>query len=168
MQAALRAAFAGFNMSNITPVLRKPKDLTLGLIFLGIAIGVGVYSAEYELGTARQMGPGFMPLMLALLLGFFGAVLLVGSFFGDYEPAEPIGIQPAILVLGAVALFGFLIRPAGLILSVVALVVVAGFAYRPRKVLPLASFAICLAAACVFLFPWMLGQQIPVIGSWFK
>lgn len=155
-------------MPTAASVLRKPKDLALGLVFLGIAIGVGLYSREYEFGTSRQMGPGFMPLLLALLLGFFSVVLIVGSFFGEHEPAEPLGIRPAILVLSAATVFGFLVRPAGLALSIVALVIIAGFAHRPRKVVPLVLYAICLAAACVLLFPWMLGQQIPIIGSWFK
>jgi hypothetical protein len=147
-------------------LLRKPKDFFLGLIFLGIAIGVVAYSREYDLGTARQMGPGYLPLVLGLLLGCFGALLTVGSFFGEHEPAEALGMRPSILILGAAALFGLLIRPTGLIVSILVLVVVSGLAYRSRKAVPLALYAIGLAAGCVIVFPWMLGQQIPVLGSW--
>ena len=148
-------------------LVRKPKDFFLGLIFLGIAIGVVAYSREYDLGTARQMGPGYLPLVLGLLLGCFGAFLTAGSFFGEHEPADPLAIRPSILILGAAGLFGVLIRPAGLIVSILMLVVISGLAYRSRKAVPLALYAIGLAAGCVIVFPWMLGQQIPVLGNWF-
>jgi hypothetical protein len=154
-------------MQPASHVLRKPKDLILGLIFLGIAAGVLIYARQYDMGTTRQMGPGYLPTALGLLLGGFGALLVGTSFFGELEPAEPPGIRASLFVLTGVALFGLLIRPAGLIVSILVLVVVAGLAYRSRKPLPLLIYAACLAAACVIVFPWMLGQQIPVLGSWF-
>jgi hypothetical protein len=147
-------------------LLRKPKDFFLGVIFLCIAIGVVAYSREYDLGTTRQIGPGYLPLVLGLLLGCFGAFLTAASFFGEHEPAEPLSIRPSILILGAAALFGLLIRPTGLIVSILVLVVVSGLAYRSRKAVPLALYAAGLAAGCAIVFPWMLGQQIPVLGSW--
>lgn len=147
--------------------LRKPKDLLLGLFFLGIAAGLVIYARQYDMGTARQMGPGYLPLVLGVLLACFGALLVGSSFSGEHEPAEPLGLRPSIFVLGGVALFGILIRPAGLIVSILVLVLVAGFAYRSRRPVPLLIYAVCLAAGCVIVFPWMLGQQIPVLGSWF-
>jgi hypothetical protein len=146
---------------------RKPKDFFLGLIFSGIAAGVVTYSRQYELGTARQMGAGYLPLVLGLLLVGFGAFLLVSSFFGEREPGEPLDIRPGILILASAALFGLLIRPAGLIVSILLLVIVSGLAYRSRKIAPLVLYALGLAAGCVIVFPWMLGQQIPVLGTWF-
>lgn len=147
--------------------MKKPQDFFLGLIFLGVAIVVGVYSREYDLGTTRQMGPGYLPLVMALILGCFGVFLMVSGFFGEHEPGEPLGMRQSFLVLGAAALFGLLIRPAGLIIATLTLVIVAGFAYRPRKIIPLIAFAVALTAGCVVVFPWLLGQQIPVLGSWF-
>lgn len=154
-------------MPAASPALRKPKDFFLGLIFAGIAAGVVVYARQYELGTARQMGPGYLPLVLGLLLGGFGGFLLVSSFFGDREPGEALDLRPSVLILASAALFGLLIRPAGLIVSILVLVIVSGFAYRSRKPVPLLLYAVALAAGCVVVFPWMLGQQIPVLGSWF-
>jgi hypothetical protein len=148
-------------------LLRKPKDFFLGLIFLGIAIWLVVHSYEYDFGTARQMGPGYLPWVLGVALGAFGVVLMGGSFLGAHEPAESLGLNPMLLVLGGVALFALLIRPAGLIVSILALVGVSGFAYRQRKVLPLILYGIALAVGCVLVFPVMLGQQIPILGTWF-
>ncbi|GGE51662.1 membrane protein [Agaricicola taiwanensis] len=154
-------------MPNVLASMKKPQDFFLGLIFLGVAIVIAVYSRQYDLGTTRQMGPGYLPLVIALLLGGFGILLAARSFFGDWEPAERLGISQAVLVLGGAALFGLLVRPAGLIVAALVLIIVAGFAYRPRKRLPLLVFAVLLTAGCVIVFPWLLGQQIPVLGSWF-
>jgi putative tricarboxylic transport membrane protein len=154
-------------MPHASITLRKPKDLVFGFILVCIAVGMVTYSGQYALGTARQMGPGYLPLVLGLVLGVLGTVLAVGSFFGEREPFEAIGIRPSFLILSAAALFGLLIRPAGLIVGIVALVVVAGFAYPSRKPIPLLICAAGLAAGCVIVFPWLLGQQIPVLGTWF-
>jgi hypothetical protein len=148
-------------------LLRKPKDFLLGLIFLGIAIWLVVHSYEYDFGTARQMGPGYLPWVLGVALSAFGVVLIGGSFFGAHEHAEPFGLHPMLLLLGGVALFALLIRPAGLIVSILATIGVSGFAYRKRRMLPLAIYGIALAVGCVLVFPLMLGQQIPILGSWF-
>ena len=148
-------------------MLRKPKDFFLGLIFLGVAVAVIFFSRDYEFGTARQMGPGYLPFVLGLVLGGFGLFLTGGSFIGEHEPGEPIDFRPSLLVLGGATLFGLLIRPAGLIVSTLVLVIVSGLAYRSRKKVPLVLYAAALAAGCVIVFPWMLGQQIPVLGSWF-
>ncbi len=154
-------------MSSAILLLRKPKDFFLGLIFLVIAVGLVLYAREYEFGTARQMGPGYLPVLLGLLLGGFGCLLLILSFSGEREPAEPFEIRAGALIIAATALFGILIRPAGLLVSTFILVVIAGAAYRSRKPLPLVLYAVGLAIGCVVVFPWLLGQQIPVLGSWF-
>jgi len=147
--------------------LRKPRDFFLGLIFLVIAVGLVIYARQYEFGSARQIGPGFFPMLLGFLLGGFGCLHIALGFFGEAEPGEPIELRPIALVLAGVALFGILVRPAGLFISTLTLVIVAGAAYRSRRPLPLLIYAVAMAAGCVVVFPWLLGQQIPVLGSWF-
>lgn len=154
-------------MSGAILALRKPKDFFLGLIFMTVAVVLVVYTRQYDAGTARQMGPGYLPLVLGLLLGGFGVFSVVSSFFGEPETAEPLELRACALILLATALFGILIRPAGLLVSTFILVIVAGAAYRSRRPIPLFLYAIALAVGCVVVFPWLLGQQIPVLGSWF-
>ena len=154
-------------MSGAILFTRRPKDFFLGLIFLTIAFVLVVYTRQYELGTARQMGPGYLPLVLGLLLGGFGVFSVVLSFFGEPEPAEPLELRACALILIATALFGILIRPLGLLGSTLILVVIAGAAQRSRRPVPLFLYALGLAIGCVVVFPWLLGQQIPVLGSWF-
>lgn len=154
-------------MSSEMLSLRRPKDFFLGLIFLVIAIGLVIYARQYEFGTARQMGPGLFPVLLGFLLGGFGCLQVILGFVGEPEPGEPMELRAITLVLTASALFGILIRPAGLLISTLVLVVVAGAAYRSRKPWPLLFYAIAMAVGCVVVFPWLLGQQIPILGSWF-
>jgi len=154
-------------MSSETLSLKRPKDFLLGVIFLVIAVGLVIYARQYEFGSARQIGPGFFPEVLGFLLGGFGCLQVALGFFGEPEPGETIELRAITLVLSACALFGILIRPAGLFVSTLVLIVVAGVAHRSRRPVPLLLFAVAMAVGCVVVFPWLLGQQIPVLGSWF-
>jgi putative tricarboxylic transport membrane protein len=149
-------------------LLKKPKDFFLGILFIAVALGVVGYALQYDLGSTWQMGPGYFPFVLGLILCAFGILLVAGSLTGRREPAEPMGVRVGAIILGAAALFGLLIRPAGLIVSALVLVILSALAYRPRRPVPLVIYAAALTAGCVIVFPLLLGQQIPVLGNWFS
>ena len=49
-------------------VVRSPKDLVAGLMFIAIGITAIVIASNYTLGTAARMGPGYFPRILSILL----------------------------------------------------------------------------------------------------
>ncbi|EFH10079.1 hypothetical protein HMPREF0731_3708 [Pseudoroseomonas cervicalis ATCC 49957] len=64
------------------------KDLASGLLLL-IFAAVGLWlNTEHTLGTARRMGPGYMPMLVFWLELGLGAIVLVVSFFGGLDPLE--------------------------------------------------------------------------------
>ncbi|MBS1162900.1 MAG: hypothetical protein H6R03_796, partial [Burkholderiaceae bacterium] len=69
---------------------------------------------------------------------------------------------PLAVVLGAVALFALLLRPAGLVAALTVLIGVSAYAsheFRLREVVPLAAFLVVLVLA---VFIWGLGLVVPV------
>lgn len=64
------------------------KDLASGLLLL-IFAALGLWlNTEHTLGTARRMGPGYMPMLVFWLELGLGAIVLAVSFVGGLDPLE--------------------------------------------------------------------------------
>jgi hypothetical protein len=58
--------------------------------------GIWVNLADHALGTARRMGPGYMPMLALGLLLLLGAIVLINSFFSGPDPLEKWTSQDAV------------------------------------------------------------------------
>jgi hypothetical protein len=155
--------------------ITRPKDLFSGLIFLGAGLAFAIGARNYDIGSARQMGPGYFPLVLGGLVALVGAILC-GRSIALSTPEAPIGrwaLRPLACVIGANALFAMMLAgmpawgiPAlGFIPSVMVLVLVAGLgsdAFTLRTFLPLAAG---LAVATYVVFVRLLGMQFDALPA---
>jgi hypothetical protein len=144
--------------------IKHQKDFWSGVMFFAVGLAVVGFARHYEMGTAQRMGPGYFPTALGALLALLGLVIALGGLArkapdGDIERFH---FGPLLVVLGAVALFAFLLRPAGLIAALLVLIGVSAYAsheFRVREVIPLAAFLVALVLA---VFIWGLGMVIPI------
>lgn len=107
--------------------IRNQKDFAAGLIYMLCGGGFSLGALSYKLGDAARMGPGYFPFWVGLLLVAVGISTLTTSL-RNAGPGERIlkpDLRTMAWVLGSVVLFGLLLEPAGLVLSLVALVVVS-------------------------------------------
>jgi len=144
--------------------IRHQKDFWSGLMFLVIGLAFAGFAQQYALGSAQRMGPGYFPTVLGALLAILGLVIAIRGMTreGPDGDIERFHLGPLAIILGAVALFGFLLRPAGLVAALVVLIGVSAYAsheFRMREVIPLALFLVLLVLA---VFIWGLGMVIPV------
>lgn len=64
------------------------KDLASGLLLVALAI-IGLWlNTEHTLGSARRMGPGYMPMLVFWLELGLGAIVLALSLRGGSDPLE--------------------------------------------------------------------------------
>lgn len=145
--------------------MRNPKDFWAGLLFLGIGIFAGfiVIASDYELGSARKMGPGYFPIWIAGGLMFLGAILSIKSFATQGPPFGTWAIKPLVLITGGTALFAAIVTSAGLAPAIFLLVVLASLSsvhFRLTWSLPL---ALGLSVASVLVFVKGLGIAVPVM-----
>jgi hypothetical protein len=147
--------------------IRHPKDFLTGALFLGFGAGAMVLSAGLTIGTAAKMGPGYFPFALGAFLIVLGAVLLLRSVTaaaGLHEwPA--LRLRPLAIVLLSVVLFGQLLRPLGLLLSTVGLVVLASRASHEFRWPEALLNAAVLVAIVLVVFVYFLEFQIPIWPS---
>jgi hypothetical protein len=146
--------------------IRNPTDFWTGLIFGGFGLFAAVYAAtHYKLGSAVRMGPGYFPTWVGGLVAILGLVLLLRSLQIDGPRLPRLRLRPVLFVLGASIAFGYLLKPAGLVLATALLVVVSaagGHEFRWKEVLLLAAG---LAAFAVGVFVYGLGLPFPLWPS---
>lgn len=141
--------------------LRNPKDFWAGVLFLAIgaafATVINVY--EYKLGTTRNMGPGYFPLLIALLLSALGIIIILKSLVTSGEPISKFAWRPIIWILSAVVLFGLTAKIVGLALAIIMLVLISAFGGHEFKIKEQLIAAVVLAIGAVLVF--VIGLKLP-------
>lgn len=56
--------------------MNKIKNIITGILFLIIGITFLLYSLHYKIGNLEDIGTGFFPLVISVLLAFSGSVLI--------------------------------------------------------------------------------------------
>lgn len=80
------------------------KDLLSAAVLIGLAVAGLWLNLDHTLGTARRMGPGYMPALSFGLLLFLGVAVLVLALFNGPDPIEKwTKAESVYLVAGAVA-----------------------------------------------------------------
>jgi hypothetical protein len=57
-------------------MIKNLQDFLAGLLFLALGVGFGWAASRHALGSAADMGPGFVPLLLGLVLALLGLLIL--------------------------------------------------------------------------------------------
>lgn len=154
----------------MTSIVRHPKNFWIGLIFLCFGLAAIYLIGDNEMGSAGRMGPGYFPTVLGGLLALVGLGGIIRSFIGRRSEAhDAIGtfhIKDIVIILGAVILFGILMRGAGLPVAAFVLVLLSSFASKQFKLGSSLLLAVGLALFAVLLFVKLLGLPMPIIGPW--
>jgi hypothetical protein len=145
----------------------NPKDFWTGIIYIGFGAGALILARDYGLGTARKMGPAFFPAILSIILIVIGVISLVRSLIRPGTPVGRFTFKGLLLVTGATLLFGLIVRRAGLIVALPALVIMSGYASRRFRWRSAVVLAIVLTTFCILIFLKGLGIPLPVFGPWF-
>jgi hypothetical protein len=150
------------------PAIRNQKNFASGLLYVGAGLAFAIGATSYQLGSAERMGPGYFPFWLGLLLASIGAVVLAGSLRSRTPPEKLPRLDFRTLgwVLGSVALFGVLLAPFGLVISLLALVLVSSMASHEFGWKGAMLNALVLLAICMGAFVYGLGLQLP-LWPWF-
>lgn len=149
-------------------IVRSEKDFWAGLLYLGIGTATLYIALDYNMGNAVRMGPGYFPRVLGGILVVLGMVAIIRSIVKPGEPLGDIAWKSAGLVSGAMAMFGMLLVPAGLLFALLALILASAsasvaFGWRVRPLLAMLG----LIGFCAALFVGGLHLPMPLFGTWF-
>lgn len=144
--------------------IRNQKDFWSGVMFVAVGLAFAYFARAYEMGTAQRMGPAFFPTVLGFLLAGLGVIIGIKSLAGETHDGHIEKFHFAALgwVLGAVVLFGLLLRPAGLVIALIALIVVSSLGSHDFKRKEIVFLTIGLIVLVMIAFIWGLKLTIPV------
>jgi len=149
------------------PPVRNPKEFGSGLLFALFGIAAIAVGASYPVGTAARMGPGYFPRALGLILLAIGAVLIFRGLRTQGARLSIPTLKPLAIVLGSVVLFGVLVRGAGLVPSLILLVLVSAWASEKFQIKSAVLLAILTSVFSALVFVKGLGLPFSIIGPWF-
>jgi len=133
------------------------KELAFGLFLIALALVAFGATGPLAVGSAADMGPGFVPRALAWIILGFGVTFLATGLLKAPEPFPALAWRPLVMILASIALFAVLFSTLGLIAACVGTVVVAGAATTPVRWLQLVAFGVAIAAFSALLFVKGLG-----------
>jgi hypothetical protein len=152
------------------PVADTPRgnapDLAFGAFLILLAIVALWETRGLTVGTAADMGPGYVPRALAWILMGFGLTFGLAGLRASRVALPPVDVRSLSFVLGSLAVFALLLPKGGLALATLGTLACATPAvpdYRWRESL---LFAVCLTAITVLLFVNGLGLPLAVWPVW--
>jgi putative tricarboxylic transport membrane protein len=158
----LVAPHGKFRRPHRTGFLRAPQDAAAGAFLIAIAVFALWHSRELTTGTLRQLGPGMVPHVLAVLLGVCGIALVANAWLADGDGLERWSLRGPVFVFGAAVLFALAIRPLGLVVAGPLLIAVSGMASHETRWSETIVFGIVMTLFCLGLFKLLLSLPIPV------
>ncbi|HUM13489.1 MAG TPA: tripartite tricarboxylate transporter TctB family protein [Myxococcaceae bacterium] len=149
--------------------VRAPQDLVAGASLVAVSLFAIWATAPLAGGRLGAPGPGFVPRVLAVLLGASGAGLCLLSLTRAGEPLGRWPLRGPLLIGLAVVAFALTIRVPGLVVAGPLAILVAGAASPETRWRELAIFSVAVTACCIGLFRTLLHLPIPVLvlPGWF-
>lgn len=143
-------------------LLKGPKDLLAGLMFMAIgALGL-VVGWDYPKGSPVRLGTGVFPAILSWGLVIIGALVFVEGLLVRGPAMGKWAWRPVLLVGVAASLFAVLIEPAGLVISMVVLMGFGALAGDDHTWREFSIFTTIMVVMAVCIFIWGLGMPIKV------
>ena len=133
------------------------RDFLAGLLFGALGAGGFVVAWSYPFGTLQDMGPGFFPRVLGVILIGFGLVTAVRGLRSGEPVKGSWGWMPLFTLAASLVAFGWLMGHAGLIPALVVLIVTSAWAGREFRWGEVAVLTVVLCLLALAIFIWGLG-----------
>ncbi|WP_320177902.1 tripartite tricarboxylate transporter TctB family protein [Roseovarius pacificus] len=140
------------------------QELLGALMIFGISLYFLLGAFRYDLGTPRQMGPGFFPMTLGAAGTFYGVVLIVKALVNQDE-SNAISWRPLAFVPLAIVACAMSIETLGLIPAVVLASVLTSLGYKDITVGNVITIAMIMVAIVTFIGSYLLGMPVALFGS---
>lgn len=148
----------------MTTNFHNNRDALAGLLFMALgAIGF-VVALSYPFGSLQEMGPGFFPRILGVMLVGFGIATLIKGLRSGEQVEGAWSWLPLLLLAASLIAFGWLMERFGLLPALVVLIVTsarAGKEFRWKEVVVL-TVVLCVMAVAIFV--WGLGLPYSLLS----
>ena len=147
--------------------IRNEPDFWSGVMFIAFGLFFGAFATRYDFGTAKVMGPAYFPTILGGLLALIGALMTLAGLgrAGEGGKIESFHFAELAWVLGAVVIYAAILGWAGLLVSMLALIVISSFASHEFRWKEVIILSIVMAVITYLVFIIGLKLTIPVLPA---
>jgi hypothetical protein len=151
---------------------KMKRDYCAGGLMLLLGVGAAVTGTNYKFGTLARMGPGFLPVMLGIVLAFLG-ILIAGTALGSSEPDDktflpdnPQWFGWACIICGPILfiIFGMF---GGMIPAIFSCVFVCALGDKTATYKSSAILAAGITVFGVVLFHYLLSIPFPLLRGFY-
>jgi hypothetical protein len=150
--------------------INDAKDFWSGVMFAAFGLAFVAFARQYDMGTAARMGPAYFPTVLGGLLLLLGVVVAIRGLTAKTTDGhvDRFHFKPLLLILGAVVAFGLLLRPAGLVGALAALVIISSLGSNEFRLRDVLLLTVGLAVLVLVVFIYGLGMTVPVLPAFLR
>ena len=146
--------------------IKAPKDFWAGLMYIGVGGFFMIWAlTHYQMGTAVRMGPAYFPTMLGGLMVFLGVLVLFESLAMQGPPVPRFAFRPLILISAACVVYGYAMKPLGLILATALLVFISAYGGHEFKWKEVLILFLILIVFSILVFVKGLTLPFPICPS---
>jgi hypothetical protein len=148
--------------------IRNGRDFVGGVAMIVVSLLFIWFGRELDVGNSFQMGPGYFPRMLSLLLISIGVLIILQSLVvaSEAEPDETANWKAYALVILAPIVFGLALSRLGLAPTMFLMIVAASFASKYAGWRHSVALALFMAICSVVLFTRLLSLPVNAFGPW--
>jgi len=139
--------------------MKSPRDFWAGLMFSAFGLFFLAAGRNYRMGTATNMGPAYFPTVLGGLMAVLGGIMFLQSFVVRGEKVPAMHFRPLFFIILSLLLFGYLLKPIGLVFALAFLLVASAFAGHESKLKEVLILSVGLILFSVLVF--VKGLRLP-------
>lgn len=141
-------------------------DFTAGVLFILFGAVFGLTALDLEMGTTLRMGPGYFPMVLAVVLTLLGIGIVISSFGSVGEAVGTYAWRGMVFILAAPVFFGLTVRGLGFVPSIFFTTLIAALAGMKMKPVYAVLLAIGVTIFTTLVFSYALGLPFRRFGPW--
>ncbi len=141
-------------------------DFTAGILFILFGAVFGLTALDLEMGTTLRMGPGYFPMVLAVVLTLLGIGIVISSFGSVGEAVGAYAWRGMVFILAAPVFFGLTVRGLGFVPSIFFTTLIAALAGMKMKPVYAVVLAIGVTIFTTLVFSYALGLPFRRFGPW--
>lgn len=152
------------------------RDLFAGPVMVVAGSAFAFFGQDYHVGTLGQMGPGFVPVALGLVLAGIGLLITVGGFTApspdavahgaDHGPVQPPDWRGLVAIVLGVLSFILLGERGGMAMAAFAVVFISALGDRNNRLRDAVLLAAGMTVVAVAVFYYGLQIRLPLLPEW--
>jgi hypothetical protein len=141
-------------------------DIAFGAFLILLAVVALFGTRTLAVGTAADMGPGYVPRALAWIILAFGLAIGATGLRAGHRALPHFDLRSFVMVLSSLAVFALLLPKGGLVVATLGTLACSTCALSDFKWRESLLFAVGLTALTVLLFVNGLGLPLAVWPRW--